>query len=66
MDCMVHPVGECVGTGMSVALTMGNGGDAMAYAASSHPLLPYQLCLRVASAHPSKASMVSAMPATMA
>ena len=24
---MVHPVGECVGTGMSVALTMGNGGS---------------------------------------
>ena len=24
---MVHPVGEWVGTGMSVALTMGNGGS---------------------------------------
>lgn len=27
MDCMVHPVWECVGTGMSVAPTMGNGGS---------------------------------------
>ena len=27
MDCMVHPVWECVGTGMSVAPTMGNRGS---------------------------------------